>query len=135
LRGSFEAVQIARERKAEAIVAHSPILAAWCGFFARLFRVNVRIVAYAFNFTELPNAGKRLVLGWMLSDVDRLVVFSNLERTLYAESFNLPEERFDVIKWGVRPPSVDSPETPIQTGEYVCAIGGILTSQERKTCC
>ncbi|HUN59620.1 MAG TPA: glycosyltransferase family 4 protein [Candidatus Binataceae bacterium] len=124
LRAAYEAVVIARRKKAQAIVAHGPILAAWCALLVRVFRVRIRIVAHTFNFTELPNSAERLVLGWMLSNVDRLVVFSTLERSLYAKSFDLPLERFDVIKWGVRPPSVDSPETPLESGEYLCAIGG-----------
>jgi glycosyltransferase involved in cell wall biosynthesis len=124
LRGSFEAVRIAREKKAHAIVSHGPALAAWCALFARVLRLKIPIVAHTFNFTELPSAVKRPVLGWMLSKVDRLIVFSRLERSLYAKAFDLPEDHFDVIRWVVRPPHVDSPETPLEPGEYVCAIGG-----------
>jgi glycosyltransferase involved in cell wall biosynthesis len=124
LRGSFEAVRLAREKKAHAIVSHGPALAAWCALFARVFRLKIPIVAHTFNFTELPSAFKRPVLGWMLSNVDRLIVFSRLERSLYAKAFDLPEDHFDVIRWGVKPPDVDSPEAPLEPGEYVCAIGG-----------
>lgn len=124
LRASFGAVRLAREKKALAIVSHGPALAAWCALFARFLRLKIPIVAHTFNFTELPNAVKRLVLGWMLSSVDRLVVFSQLERGLYAKAFDLPEDRFDVIYWGVNPPDVDSTKSPLEQGEYVCAIGG-----------
>jgi glycosyltransferase involved in cell wall biosynthesis len=124
LRGSFEAVRLAREKKAHAIVSHGPALAAWCALFARVFRLKIPIIAHTFNFTELPSAIKRSVLGWMLSNVNRLIVFSRLERSLYAKAFDLPEDHFDVIRWGVRPPDVDSPETPLEPGEYVCAVGG-----------
>jgi glycosyltransferase involved in cell wall biosynthesis len=124
LRGSFEAVRLARERKALAIVSHGPALAAWCAFFARLLRLEIPILAHTFNFTELPNAVKRPVLGLMLSGVDRLVVFSRLERSLYGKALHLPEDRFDVIYWGVNPPDIDPTEAPLERGEYVCAIGG-----------
>lgn len=124
MRGGFEAVRLAREQKADAIVAHGPALAAWCAFFARIFRLKIPIVAHTFNFTELPSAVKRPVLGLMLSNVDRLIVFSRLERSLYAKAFDLPEDHFDVIRWGVNPPDVESPEVPLDPGEYVCAIGG-----------
>jgi glycosyltransferase involved in cell wall biosynthesis len=124
LRASFEAVRLAREKKADVIVTHGPALAAWCAFFARLFRLKVPIVAHSFNFTELPNAFKLSALGWMLSNVDRFVVFSRLERSLYAKAFDLPEDRFDMILWGVGPPDVSSPEAPLEQGDYVCAIGG-----------
>ena len=75
LRAAFEAVRLANHQKAQAIVSHGPALGAWCGFFARLFRLKTPIVAHSFNFTELPNALKRPVLGWMLSDIDRLLSF------------------------------------------------------------
>jgi glycosyltransferase involved in cell wall biosynthesis len=124
LRGSFEAVRLAREKKAHAIVSHGPALAAWCAFFARVLRLKIPIIAHTFNFTELPSAVKRPVLGLMLSTVNRLIVFSRLERRLYAKAFDLPEDHFDVIHWGANPPDVDSPEAPLEPGEYVCAIGG-----------
>jgi glycosyltransferase involved in cell wall biosynthesis len=124
LRGAFEAVRLAREKKAHAIVSHGPALAAWCAFFARVLRLKIPIVAHTFNFTELPSAVKRPVLGLMLSNVDRLIVFSRFERGLYAKAFDLPEDHFDVIHWGIKPPDVDSPEAPLEPGEYVCAIGG-----------
>ncbi len=124
LRASFEAVRLAREKKADAIVTHGPALAAWCAFFARVFRLKVPIVAHSFNFTELPNTVKLSALGWMLSNVDRFVVFSRLESSLYAKAFDLPEDRFDMIHWGVGPPDVSSPEAPLEQGDYVCAIGG-----------
>jgi glycosyltransferase involved in cell wall biosynthesis len=124
IRGSFEAVRLARKNKADALVTHGPALAAWSAFFARFFRLKIPIVAHSFNFTELPNGLKRPALGWMLSKVDRLVVFSHLERSLYAKAFNLPEDRFDVIYWGVKPPDVDSIDAPLELGAYVCAIGG-----------
>ena len=124
LRASLEAVRLARKKKADAIVTHGPALAAWCGLFARILRLKIPIVAHSFNFTELPNATKRTVLGSMLSNVDRFVIFSSLERSLYAKAFDLPEDRFDMVHWGVNPPPVDSPEHPLEPGEYVCAIGG-----------
>jgi glycosyltransferase involved in cell wall biosynthesis len=124
IRSSFEAVRLAREKKADTIVTHGPALAAWCGLFARYLRVNIPIVAHTFNFTELPKGIKRSLFGWMFAKVDRLVVFSKLERSLYAKAFSLPEERFDVIHWGVAPPAVESAETPFEPGQYVCAIGG-----------
>ena len=124
LRASFDGVRLARKKKAHAIVTHGPALAAWCGLFARLFGLKIPIVAHSFNFTELPHAIKRPVLGWMLSNVDQLVVFSQLERSLYAKAFDLPGDRFEMIHWGVNPPDVDSPEQPLERGEYACAIGG-----------
>jgi glycosyltransferase involved in cell wall biosynthesis len=124
LRGSLEAVRLARRTAAKALVTHGPTLAAWCALLARLLGVRIPIVAHSFNFATLPSRAKRLVFAIALSRIDRFVVFSTVERNLYAKVFSLPVERFDVVLWGVRPPRVEAPETPLEVGDYVCALGG-----------
>ncbi len=124
VRGSLEAVWVARKKNADIIVTHGPTLAAWCGLFAGMLRLRIPIIGHTFNFTELPGPAKRLAFSRMLATVDRLIVYSTLERTLYAKAFDLPESRFEVVRWGVRPPTADPPDVPLQEGEYICAIGG-----------
>ncbi len=124
LRGAFEAVRMARRAGAQAIVAHGPTSAAWCGLFARMTGLRIPILAHSFNFTSLPSWPKRLVFKRSLSEIDRFVVFSTVERDLYAKTFGLPPERFDVVLWGVEPPRVEGPDTPLEEGPYVCAVGG-----------
>lgn len=124
IRGSLEAVQMARRLGAGALVTHGPALAAWCAVFARLRRLNIPIVAHSFNFTTLPPLLKRCVFLLALPRVNRFVVFSTFERELYARAFRLSADRFDVVLWGVRRPVVDAPERPLEPGDYVSAIGG-----------
>ena len=122
--GSWEAVRGAQRRKARAIAAHGPALSAWCALFARVARIKIPIIAHSFNFTTLPRQLKRRAFSVTLSRVDRFVVYSTMERDLYAREFRIPPERFDVVLWGVRSPHVDIPESPLEQGSYVCAIGG-----------
>ena len=124
VRGSFEAVQMARRTGARAIVPHGPTLAAWCALFSRIFGLKIPILAHTFNFTTLPSLAKRIVFTFALSRVDRFVVFSTMERELYARAFKLPTDRFDVVYWGVRPPEVEKPSIPFENGDYISAIGG-----------
>lgn len=124
IRAAFSAVSSARKKNAQMIVAHGPSLAAWCSLFARIVRLRIPIIAHSFNFAELPGLTKRLVFKHMLSKVDRLIVFSTLERRLYANVFELPESRFDVVRWGAQPPTIYPPDAPLEVGEYICAIGG-----------
>lgn len=124
LRGSLEAVRLARRTGAHALVTHGATLAAWCALFARLHGLRIPILAHSFNFTTLPSRVKRSVFAFALSRVDRFVVYSTVERELYAKSFSLPVERFDVVLWGVQPPEVEAPDVPIEKGDYVCALGG-----------
>jgi hypothetical protein len=82
-RASLDAVRRANVMKADLILAHGPPLAAWCGFFARLLRTQIPIVAHNFNFGELPSFSKNRVFAWMLARMNRFVVFSTFARTLY----------------------------------------------------
>jgi glycosyltransferase involved in cell wall biosynthesis len=86
--------------------------------------LRIPILAHGFNFTALPNSLKRLLFARALRRVDRFVVFSTVERALYAHAFGLPLDRFDLVLWSVNPPKVDNPEAPFQAGDYVSAIGG-----------
>ena len=122
-RASLEAVRAAKATKAQAIVTSGPLRAAWCGLFARVLKVDTPIVGHYFNFHELPGSAKRWCLTRMLSRVDRIVTLSTFERHLYSQLFHLPQDRFDVVLWGVKPPEVESPENSLEPGEYVCAIG------------
>ncbi|MHB8887112.1 MAG: glycosyltransferase family 4 protein [Methylovirgula sp.] len=124
LRGSFEAISLAKRRGAKAVVAHGATWAAWCGVFARMLGLKVEILGHSFNFTVLPTGIKRAVFTLALSKINRFVVFSSIERELYAKTFALPAERFDVVLWGVRPPQMDTAQARLEQGEYVCAIGG-----------
>lgn len=123
-RASFEAVRSAKAQNAQVIVTAGPLLAAWCGLFARLLRVDVPIVAHSFNVDSLPGFAKRWCMARMLSRVDRFVILSNFERDLYSKLFHLPEDRFDFVFWGGTPPLVDSPNIPLEKPGYVCSIGG-----------
>lgn len=124
IRGALEAVRLASRTSARAVVAHGPTVAAWCAIFARVFRLPAPIVAHSFNFTELPSRWKRYVFSRAFLKINRFIVFSTMERDIYAKTFSLPAERFDVVLWGVRTPRVDGAETAHDAGDYVCAIGG-----------
>jgi glycosyltransferase involved in cell wall biosynthesis len=124
IRGSYNAIRLARKANAQALVTHGPTLAVWCCIFASLTGLRIPILAHSFNFTGLPNASKRLLFSRALRRIDRFVVFSKVERTLYARAFNLPTDRFDVVLWGVNRPKLDQPADPLQPGAYVSAIGG-----------
>src|SRR5262245_58439985 len=69
VRGCFQAVRLARQQGAKALVAHGPTLAAWCALFAWAFRLKVPIVAHSFNFTELPRKVKRPLFAFALSRI------------------------------------------------------------------
>jgi len=114
---------LARRIHADVVVTHGPTLAAWCSLFGFVFSLRATILAHSFNFTTLPNFLKRLIFSVAFKRVDRFVVFSTVERTVYANAFSVPESRFEFVHWGVRPPNVIGPP-PSNRGNYICAIGG-----------
>jgi glycosyltransferase involved in cell wall biosynthesis len=124
LRGCYEVVRLARRTDAKAVVTHGPALAGWCCIFASLLGVRIPILAHSFNFTTLPGALKRWFFSKALRRVDHFVVYSTMEKALYAHMFNLPPDRFDLVLWSVNPPTVERPNSAIQPGDYVSAIGG-----------
>ncbi len=123
-RGAFQAVRLAKRFGAQALVAHGPTPAAWCGLLARIMGLRIPILAHAFNFAALPSSAKTRFFALGLAAVDRFDVFSTVEKGLYARVFDIPLHRINTVMWAVRPPMVEDPENPLVKGSYVCAIGG-----------
>jgi glycosyltransferase involved in cell wall biosynthesis len=126
LTGSIRAILLARRSAASAVVAHGPTNAAWYGLVARLLRVRIPILAHTFNFQNFPSPAKRRLLSFAfrLANIQRFVVYSTMERELYANAFGIPPQRFDIVLWGTNPPTISTPGTPAEAGDYACAIGG-----------
>jgi glycosyltransferase involved in cell wall biosynthesis len=122
--GCWRAVKIARIENASIIVTHGPTLAFWCSVFSRLLRVRVRLLAHSFNFARLPGPIKRYWFSLAFGNVDTFVVFSEMERVLYAKLFRIDPRRIDFVHWCVDAPAVLNPDKPIHPGNYVSAIGG-----------
>jgi glycosyltransferase involved in cell wall biosynthesis len=86
-------------------------------------KARIPHLAWAFNFTDLPKGRQRDAMIRDLQAVERFVVFSQMERQLYADYFGLPIERFHFLHWGVASP-LSIPEPRSIAGPYVAALGG-----------
>lgn len=104
------------------LVSHGPRPAVY-GTFAAAGRRNVRHLVFSFNFTTLPIGLRRKVMRFAFKYIDRFVVFSTAERSLYSRAFGIPPERIDMLHWAVRPPTATTAELPLAEGDYVCAVG------------
>ncbi|MCL8485459.1 MULTISPECIES: glycosyltransferase family 4 protein [Bradyrhizobium] len=122
--GALDGVMKAKRVKADVLVTHGPALAAWCALFAWLLRSRSVILAHSFNFASVPRGLKRIVFRILLARVDGFVVFSNVEREIYSEAFNIPIERFDFVHWGMATPATTPSIIPAEDFGYVAAIGG-----------
>jgi glycosyltransferase involved in cell wall biosynthesis len=114
-----------RRGRFDLIVTHHPLVTCWTELFCRRRRTCPH-VAFAFNFTGLPTGMRRTVMRRAFATVDRFIVFSEFERTLYAEYFQLPVERFEMLHWGVREPEglTTSASPPDElNSQAICAVG------------
>lgn len=105
------------------LVSHGPRMSMYGAFANQARRERVTHLAYSFNFTNLPTGLERAAMTRAFNSIDRFVVFSKMERSLYSDYFNLSAEKIDMIHWAVEPPQVPECDRPLVNGEYICAIG------------
>ena len=110
-------------RQTSILVSHGPRMTMYGSLALASQFKRRRHLAYSFNFTELPQGVTRKLMTAVFKSVDRFVCFSNRERKLYAEHFNLDIDRIDMMHWAARPPSFDASARRAVAGDYVCAIG------------
>jgi len=122
VRGCFEAAALAKRIDACVVVAHGPYYATWAAYFGKKLGLRAPILGFTFNYPEMPVGIKRRIAARMVADVERFVVFSSMERDLYARTLGIPRERFDIVRWSMKPP--ECAQGRVEEGEYVCAVGG-----------
>lgn len=122
-RAAWEAVLAAKKVSQGVLITHGPIISFYTALFSKLIGNRLPQIAYTFNFTALPQGIRRSLMQYAYPYADRFVVYSTMEKHLYSRWFKIPEEKFDVVLWGVDRPEVTQPDVPIVTGRYICAIG------------
>ncbi len=104
------------------LVTHGPRPALYGALMAGQRFRHMRHLAFSFNYTVLPAGMNRRLMARAFRAVERFVVFSTLERGIYARHFDLPVDRFDMLHWGVQAPQVDPGAPPQGQGDYICAL-------------
>jgi glycosyltransferase involved in cell wall biosynthesis len=123
IRSCREAVKATQKNHADLLFTHDPRVSFWCAFFAERLGVKTEHIAYSFNFPDLPRGLKRRWMTSAFKNISRFIVYSKMEKQLYHDYFGIPLERIDVVLWSVGTPEV-SPQEPLESGDYICAIGG-----------
>ena len=124
IRCCLECARDLKRHSTAILFSHDPRVTFWCAYFMGKLGVDVEHVAYSFNYPQLPRGLKRRMMTKAFQRVSRFVVYSSMERELSAEYFGIPIDRIDVILWGVGKPPVETPGTPVESGDYICALGG-----------
>lgn len=123
-RAAFTAAREARGRRGAVLVSHLPRVSAATNMARSWLCADTPHIAFAFNFTDLPEGNDRTRLSRWLQGIDAYVVFSRFEQALYPEYFNLPESRVHYLPWTMEPP-LPGPDSPLTSTEpYLCSIGG-----------
>lgn len=127
-RAAASAAWVARTSKEpRMLVSHLPKMAAATNLTRRILCPSVPQLAFAFNFTDLPDAGRLALTTKSLAGIKKFVVFSRFEQTLYSNAFGIPKENFDFLPWAMEVPVLGT-ESPLpealRKAGYFSAIGG-----------
>lgn len=113
----------ARQGAFDLIVTHLPYVAAWMSDLVGDDAGGAKRLAFAFNFTDIPDGPQAARMRRSFARIDSFAVFSTLERSLYAQHFDIPIERLDLVLWGANPP-IDEASPRAIPEPYVVALGG-----------
>ena len=122
VRAGIEVRRTLGTRPADFIITHGPHLAFYTAS-ATGKRDGTRHCAISFNFTDLPGPALRRLMIRAFRGIERFAVYSKMEVGLYSRLFEIPEERFDFVRWSVAPP-IERPGPRVIAEPYFVALGG-----------
>lgn len=105
------------------LVSHGPRPTMYTSKFAKAINPDLPLIAASFTFTELPTGLLHKTMIQAYQQPTKFFCYSNIERKIYSEYFNIPIEKIDMFIWSIKPPMIDENEAPYLTGEYFCALG------------
>jgi glycosyltransferase involved in cell wall biosynthesis len=120
LQSAFRAARMAKS--ADLVISFGAGLGGVLEIARRVLGVTTPHCCYYLNFDRMPQGFTRSRQTKLYRTIDRFVVSSTMERTLYAQHFGIDPARIDVILWGVNSPEVAN--RCLVEGDYVCAVGG-----------
>lgn len=123
LRAGLQVRSILARGQADLLVSHGPYTSSYVEAVGRAGRRDVPHLAFAFNFTDFPGGYRLRAMQRAFARTDKFVVYSQMERGLYSETFGVPVERFSFMRWGVAPP-IATPGPRMIRRPYVAALGG-----------
>lgn len=117
---------VSEAKKADLIVTHGERMAVWVGLAKRIKRVSTPHLAWSFTAPELETLPplKLQLFKTGLRDVDRFVMFSQLEARTYPRLFGHSPDRYHMLPWCSERPVFDEAAPRIVEGNYIAAMGG-----------
>jgi hypothetical protein len=106
------------------VISHLPLMSAAVSQAMAMLRRRAPHLAFAFNFTTLPDGMRLRYMRQALARVDQFTIFSQHERALYSNLFGIEPERFVPVMWTQDAPPVQAEPGLAGDQPYLCAIGG-----------
>ena len=120
---AMSAVSSLRKSNRAIIVSHGPKITCYGATAAQVLNPQLPHLACSFNFTDLPTGITKKAMIAAFRQVSKFLTYSTVERHLYAEYFEIPIGKIDMLHWAVHPPYIDPNSIPIEAGPYICALG------------
>lgn len=121
--GASQFARDARSAPFDVIVSHGPWTTAWTEWVAGSSTAGARHLAFSFNFTDIPTGLRKTLMRRAFSKVDAFAVFTDVEQSLYAKTFDIDPNKILRAPWGVAPPISAPPPQQIEGGYFV-SLGG-----------
>lgn len=123
-RAAITAARAARNCENAILVSHLPRMAAATNTTRKVFCPQVPMIAFAFNFTDLPQGVMQRSHIAAFKGIEEFIVFSNYEKALYARHLDIPEDRIRFLPWAMDLPKVGEVSPVSDRRPYLCSIGG-----------
>ncbi|MEO1240460.1 MAG: glycosyltransferase [Pseudomonadota bacterium] len=130
--GARKLADAAKNKPFDVIVSHGPLTTAWTEAVIGSAKQNGRHLGFSFNFTDLPAGPRRRLMKRAFKTVDAFAVFTEGEKSLYADWLDIDPERLIRAPWGVAPPLSEAPPREVDA-PYVAALGG--EARDYRTLC
>jgi Glycosyl transferases group 1 len=124
MQAAFRACQAAKKQPGAVLFSHLPLMGAATNVARKLTAPAVPQVAFSFNFTTLPSGARRKVMARAFKGISEFVVYSNYERGVYAELFDIPIQKLVYLPWAMTRPEPGPVNPMAGGGPYISAIGG-----------
>jgi glycosyltransferase involved in cell wall biosynthesis len=112
-----------RAGRVDLVASQMPFNTHYAARFSLGAKRDIPHIGFGFNFTDLPSGYRLRAMRRSLPSVDRFCVFTEVERAIYADLFELPIERFRFNRWTSAPP-IGAPSPRTIAEPYFVAIGG-----------
>lgn len=118
---------VSKIRDGDVLITHHPYMTFYVALALKVFGVKKKHHAFSFNHGNgrFFRGLMRTMATRLFADVDAFVVYSEYEKKIYSEYYNVPIEKFSFVHWAVQSPDVSGikPDYIDAKKPYICCMG------------